>query len=108
MSVERQPPVIRFDDEVVAVIRSLADGEVVSYGDVAAVAGFPKRARAVGRLLSRGLDDVPWWRVVRADGRLAAFKQSDQAARLRSEGVTVRSGRVIDAPLGRFARRGGR
>lgn len=93
-----------FDDVVIRVIALLGDGEVVSYGDVAAVAGRPKAARAVGRVLSRSGADLPWWRVVYADGSLAAANRCEQSALLRGEGVLVRGGLVVDAPAGRFAR----
>ena len=56
---------------IVAVLVALGEGEVVSYGDVAHDAGFPGRARAVGSLLAATDLDLPWWRVVRSDGRLA-------------------------------------
>ncbi len=91
------------DDAVVAVLRDLAPGEVVSYGDVADDAGYPGRARAVGRLLAAGLAGVPWWRVVNAAGRLVPGLEEEHAARLRAEGVTVRDGRVVRSPRGRFA-----
>ena len=85
---------------------ALGEGEVVGYGDVAHDAGFPGRARAVGSLLAGAPADVelPWWRVVRSDGRIATDPAAGQAALLRAEGVTVRDGRVVDAPLGRFRR----
>ncbi len=92
------------DDAVVAVLRQLSPGEVVSYGDVADDAGYPGRARAVGRLLASGVAVVPWWRVVNASGRLVPGLEEEHAARLRAEGVTVRDGRVVRSPLGRFAR----
>jgi len=84
------------------VLVTLGEGEVVSYGDVAEIAGYPRRARAVGRLLATTDVEVPWWRVVRADGRLATEPSGEQAALLRAEGVTVRGDRVIEAPAGRF------
>jgi methylated-DNA-protein-cysteine methyltransferase-like protein len=89
-------------DRFLAVLVALQPGEVVSYGDVADVAGYPGRSRAVGRLLSTTDVEVPWWRVVRSDGRLATAPSSEQAALLRAEGVTVRGGRVIESPGGRF------
>lgn len=95
--------------EIVAVISSLAPGEVVSYGDVAHDAGRPGAARAVGALLSATDVDLPWWRVVRGDGRIVTADPDRQARRLRREGVTVTRTdvgmRVTDAPSGRFARR---
>ena len=95
-------------DEIVAVIGALQPGEVVSYGDIAHDAGRPGASRAVGALLAAtvnapGGDELPWWRVVRSDGRIVTTRPSRQAALLRAEGVTVRGGRVVDAPLGRFA-----
>lgn len=94
--------------EIVAVIASLAPGEVVSYGDVAHDAGRPGAARAVGGLLSSTDADLPWWRVVRSDGRIVTADPERQADRLRREGVTVTrsdvSFRVTAAPHGRFAR----
>lgn len=93
-----------FHGRVEAVIVALGKGEVVSYGDVAADAGFPGRSRAVGALLAASTVDLPWWRVVRSDGRVVTDPTAGQAGLLRAEGVTVRAGRVIDAPRGRFSR----
>ncbi len=82
-----------FRTRVRAVIAHLRPGEVVSYGDVAAEAGFPGAARGVGSVLASS-DGLPWWRVVMSDGRLAPGKERDQARRLRAEGVTIRGDRV--------------
>ena len=84
------------------VLRALAEGEVVSYGDVAEVAGFPGRARAVGNLLGATDEELPWWRVVNSVGRLVPGAELEQAALLRAEGVTVHAGHVTSAPFGRF------
>jgi len=80
-----------------AVVADLAVGEVVSYGEVARRAGRRGAARAVGAFLAAHGGDLPWWRVVRADGTLADHKVRDQARRLRAEGVEVRDGRVVHA-----------
>ena len=84
----------QFTAEVSAVIRALRRGQVASYGEVAARAGHPRAARAVGTVLATTLG-LPWWRVVRADGRLGAHSRVEQARRLRREGVTVREDRVV-------------
>src|SRR3954452_25397216 len=88
-----------FRTRVVAVLGALAPGEVVSYGDVAAQAGFPGAARAVGAVL-RTADGLPWWRVVMSTGRLAPGKEAEQGRRLRAEGVRVVDGRVVQGPAG--------
>ena len=79
------------------MLQSLAPGEVVTYGEVAAEAGFPGAARAVGRLLATTGEDVPWWRVVTSTGRLVPGHEETHAARLRAEGVAVTGGRVAPA-----------
>jgi methylated-DNA-protein-cysteine methyltransferase-like protein len=86
--------VTEFDDAVADVVLAIPRGVVVSYGWVAAEAGKPGAARAVGRLLGRHPEPLPWWRVVRSDGRLADEVASSQAERLRAEGVEVVDGRV--------------
>lgn len=78
-----------------AVVADLAAGEVVTYGEVARRAGRPGAARAVGGFLAEHGGDLPWWRVVRADGSL--HHPREQGRRLRAEGLDVRGGRVLDA-----------
>ena len=78
-----------FERDVLAVLRSLRKGDVVTYGEVAREAGYPGLSRAVGALLSAGPARVPWWRVVNASGRLVPGHEVAQAQRLRQEGVEV-------------------
>ncbi len=82
-----------FETAVRAVLEALEPGDVVTYGEVAAEAGFPGAARAVGNIL-RGSDGLPWWRVVNAAGRLVPGHERTQAQLLRSEGIKVKNGRV--------------
>ncbi|MDP2622695.1 MAG: thymidine phosphorylase, partial [Actinomycetota bacterium] len=78
-----------FEEEVAAVLRGLRPGEVVTYGEVAAEAGHPGAARAVGRVLATSDGDLPWWRVVTSTGRLVPGHEAEHARRLRAEGVSV-------------------
>ena len=82
-----------FTEAVIEVIDRLQPGEVMAYGEVAAEAGYPGAARAVGNLL-RTTPGLPWWRIVTATGRLVPGHETEHAARLRSEGVGVARGRV--------------
>lgn len=95
---------IAAERHIVDVLMALREGEVTTYGDVADVAGHPKQARMVGRILATTDADVPWWRVVNAAGRLVAGDPVLQTQLLRDEGVAVIASRVVDAPLGRFSR----
>ncbi len=76
-----------------AVLEATGPGDVMSYGEVAAEAGFPGAARAVGTLLKTSTG-LPWWRVVNAAGRLVPHNEIEQTRRLRDEGVRVEKGRV--------------
>jgi methylated-DNA-protein-cysteine methyltransferase related protein len=84
----------KFAERAEAVIRGLRPGEVVTYGEVAADAGRPGAARAVGHLLATRPEDLPWWRVVAANGRLVPGHEAEHARRLAAEGVAVVNGRV--------------
>lgn len=91
------------DRRIIDVIRSLREGEVVTYGEIAEDAGYPKMSRLVGRILAMTDEDLPWWRVVNSVGRLVPGHEREQAAQLRSEGVEVTQGRVRGAKYGRFS-----
>jgi methylated-DNA-protein-cysteine methyltransferase-like protein len=93
-------PPAPFVAAVSATVRALHRGQVASYSQVAARAGYPGAARAVGNVLATTLG-LPWWRVVRADGQLAAHSQAEQARRLRREGIPLKGSRVT------MPRRGG-
>jgi len=93
------------DGRILDVIRSLREGEVVTYGEIAEDAGYPKLSRLVGRILATTDEDVPWWRVVNSAGRLVPGNEREQTALLKSEGVRVVDGRVKVALYGRFARK---
>lgn len=51
----------------------------------------------MGAFLAEHGSELPWWRVVRADGTLAAHKRDEQARKLRAEGLEVLGGRVLHA-----------
>lgn len=78
--------------KILAWIRKIPPGKVASYGQIAELAGCPRGARLTVRCL-RGNNDatLPWWRVVRSDGRCAV---AGQLPRLVLEGVPTRGQRV--------------
>lgn len=83
-----------FEADVRRVLERLTSGTVMTYGEVALEAGYPRAARAVGTFLGRGATGLPWWRVVTSTGRLVPGHEREQAQRLRSEGVRMANGRV--------------
>ena len=84
----KKPTPLPFPEAVARAIRSIPRGETRSYSQVALYAGRPGAARGVGREL-KTLQNVPWWRVIRADRTLAPAIAHEQARRLRTEGVKV-------------------
>jgi methylated-DNA-protein-cysteine methyltransferase-like protein len=73
---------------IIARIRAIPEGFVQTYGDI-----DPRAPRLVGRILAGcGADEVPWHRVVRADGSLAKGRR--QRRLLEREGVPMRGERV--------------
>ena len=62
-----------FQQSIYDLVRSCPKGKVVSYGGIAAMAGKPRSARAVGTALRELPDgsDVPWWRVINSCGEIS-------------------------------------
>jgi alkylated DNA nucleotide flippase Atl1 len=73
--------------EVLRRVRAVPEGRVTTYGDLA-----PGAPRFAGAVLSATDEDVPWQRIVRADGSLA--KGERQRRLLLAEGVPFRGERV--------------
>ncbi len=71
---------------------------MATYGQLAALAGRPRSARAAGQALRGCPEDLPWHRVVNARGgispRAPLSSVLTQRLRLEAEGVRVRGGRV--------------
>ncbi len=87
-------------ERIRAVVRRVPAGRVVTYGQVAKLAGAAGRARYVSRCLGEreSDDELPWFRVIGAPGRIAFAERSrgwvEQSRRLKAEGVVVVRGRV--------------
>lgn len=83
-----------FEAAVRDVLLSLRRGEVLTYGEVAAEAGYPGAARAVGNYLRRTDDEVPWHRVLGAGDRIVSRCADEQRQLLLGEGLSVQGARV--------------
>ncbi len=96
-------PTPRFFTHVYRLVARVPKGRVVTYGQVAAILGAPRAARAVGtalRHLPRPLSKkVPWQRVINASGGISArgdvLRAEEQRWLLEEEGIKFsRSGKV--------------
>jgi methylated-DNA-protein-cysteine methyltransferase-like protein len=86
---------------IIEAVRAVAPGRVSSYRDTALRAGLLNGARQVARILHSMSDsqELPWHRIVRADGHIAlpaGGGRELQAALLRAEGVRVSKTGSID------------
>lgn len=94
------PARIDMPARILAAVRRIPRGKVCTYGDVADVAGLPRRARLVGTVLRQtpASRDLPWFRVINAGGRISFPAGSDayrrQRSKLESEGIVFVGGRV--------------
>lgn len=88
---------LAFAREVAEVVRAIPAGKVLSYGDVAVLAGRPSCARLVGRILGgMGFEsEVPCHRVVNVAGRIAPHWPR-QADLLKAEGVAFVTAMRVD------------
>jgi methylated-DNA-[protein]-cysteine S-methyltransferase len=86
-----------FAARVLSTVRRIPAGQVATYGDIAAAAGRPGAARAVGTIMRRcAARDVPCHRVVAAGGHLGGFGGAVglKRALLQAEGLLFRSSRI--------------
>jgi alkylated DNA nucleotide flippase Atl1 len=92
---------------VLDVAESIPPGRVMTYGDVAEYVGRGG-PRQVGRVMALWGGAVPWWRVVRADGRLLAGHEAEALRHYRAERTPLRapadgSGRRLDLRKARWS-----
>ena len=86
-------------DELWELVRAIPRGNVSGYGDLGRALSRPVSGLLVGRWMASCPADIPWWRVVGADGRLPLWKRDAnleriQQDRLVEEGVEFEEGRV--------------
>jgi methylated-DNA-protein-cysteine methyltransferase-like protein len=89
----------KFDPKIWEVVRQIKAGRIMSYGEVARAAGFPRHTRMVSKAMSRSDVPLPWFRVVRSNQSLAFEKGTEaykkQSQLLKNEGVIIKRGKVI-------------
>ena len=79
--------------DVLEVVRLVPAGCVVAYGDLAEL--FGTSPRIIGRIMATNdAADLPWWRVVRADGGMADHLVDDAVPHWREEGIGFADGRA--------------
>jgi len=93
-------------EAMLKTVRRIPKGHVATYGEVAAASGYPGCARQVVWALRAG-KDIPWHRVLGAQGRIRLTGEAgfEQKLRLRTEKVVVSGDRVDLKRFGHTFRR---
>lgn len=69
----------KFSERVFEVVRGIPRGKTMTYREVAAAAGKPRAARAVGNILKLNFDpEIPCHRVIRADGSGGGYNRGKE------------------------------
>jgi methylated-DNA-protein-cysteine methyltransferase related protein len=92
-----------FTEKVIDIIRKIPQGRVMTYGQIARLAGSPRAARQVVRVLHSMSKNykLPWHRVINAKGQIALQDEEsyqEQKMNLEMEGVETRLNGTIDLP----------
>lgn len=89
-----------FTKKVIKLIKSIPEGNVATYGLIAALAGKPQGSRGVGWILHSSTNghELPWQRVIKSTGHLSFPEMSSpyfrQKRLLELEGVSMTNGKV--------------
>ena len=82
-----------FTQKVLAIVKKIPKGKMLTYKEVARRAGSPRAFRAVGSVLKTNFDPtIPCHRVIRSDGSLGNYNRGGTAAKLKillAEGFTI-------------------
>ena len=71
-----------FSNKVKEIVKKIPKGKTLSYKEVAVLAGNPKSARAVARIMSANYDpEIPCHRVIRSDGSLGGYNRGGEQAK---------------------------
>ena len=88
----------RFHAAVYRLVERIPRGQVATYGQIAALLGYPRAARAVGQAMKHAPSHLPWHRVVNAQGgisrRANVGGMLTQRVLLEQEGLVARRGRI--------------
>ena len=84
---------MRFKEKVLEVVRRIPKGRIMSYKEVAVVAGSPRAYRAVGNIMNKNRNPkVPCHRVIRSDGKAGGYALGSRkkTSLLKKEGASIK------------------
>lgn len=96
-----------FYEKVWNIVSAVPPGKVISYGQLAILAGMPAAPRLAGKAMRLAPDGLPCHRVVHSDGKLCdgAVFDGFQRKMLESEGVIFKKSGKVDMKLSGYFQR---
>ena len=96
-----------FTKRTIDIIQSIPEGRIMTYGQIASLAGNSRGARQVVRVLHSmsHIHDLPWHRVINAKGEIAIKDDEShfvQVALLKSEGIEIDENERINVEKYRY------
>ena len=92
-----------FFQRVYNIVAEIPYGKTISYGEIARLLGQPRAAQVVGWAMRCCPDDLPWQRVIMADGSITGGEYADtRRALLESEGVLFLPDGRVDIAASRW------
>jgi methylated-DNA-protein-cysteine methyltransferase-like protein len=93
-------PMSPFKQQVYELVSCIPSGKVISYGQIARALGKPRGAREVGWAMHGCPEELPWQRVVMADGAIAAGGYAGiRRSLLEKEGITFKPDGKVNMKL---------
>lgn len=87
-----------FQEKVLEIVKKIPKGNVLTYKEVAKLAGLPRAWRAVGNILNKNKNQkIPCHRVIRSDGKIGGYKRGtkNKIFLLKKEGLIIKAGKLI-------------
>jgi len=86
-------------EQIYTIVKQIPSGKVATYGQIATLAGYYRQARQVGYALHAvPSDDIPWHRVINAQGKISLNLEMGGAAQrklLEHEGIVFSPAGII-------------
>lgn len=89
---------ITFSQRVYEIVKKIPKGKVLTYKDVAKLAGRPRAWRAVGNILNKNKDPkIPCHRVIKKNGKIGNYRwgPKNKINLLKKEGLKIKKGKII-------------
>jgi len=90
-----------FTEKVIAILKKVPQGKVATYGQIAYLSGNRRAARHISRILYSMSErhQLPWHRIINAQGKIVSPNSENQIKLLMAEGVAVNENNHVDLKI---------